>query len=169
VHAALEQGLGRAAAQHDAVPTVMRNDYVHSPRLRADIAAMGGNPDDVTALPATTALLDQIQTVERKMPVALLGLLYVLEGSTNGGKYLAMALAKAWQMAPGKPGLSYLDPYGEAQRGNWAEFRQNMIDANFTNGEGDALVAAAKLMFTGIASVSDAVHATAPGARVEAG
>jgi heme oxygenase len=83
----------------------------------------------------------------------LLGALYVLEGSTNGGRFLARALRKSWGLD--KDGIAYFDPYGEEQPQKWASFRKKMDSASFDVAQQDAIVEMAKATFLAIAEVSD--------------
>jgi len=88
-------------------------------------------------------------------PVALLGSLYVLEGSTNGGKFLARVLRRAWNLD--EEGLSYFDPYGDQQPHRWAAFKSDMEDIGFDTDQQNAIVEAAHQTFRAIADVSDEV------------
>jgi heme oxygenase len=79
----------------------------------------------------------------------------VLEGSTNGGRFLARALRKSWNLDG--EGLSYFDPYGEEQPQKWAAFRRDMDEASFEADQEEAIIEMAKATFLAIAEVSDEV------------
>jgi heme oxygenase len=79
----------------------------------------------------------------------------LLEGSTNGGRFLARVLRTAWQL-DGR-GLDALDPYGEDQPARWAEFKRDMDALQLPPEDADGVVAAAVATFTAIAEISDRV------------
>ena len=81
-------------------------------------------------------------------------MLYVLEGSTNGSKFIAAALHRAWGFEPG-PGLSYLDPHGDLQKQRWLAFKHDMDAAGFSEADAAVLIDAARLVFQSVADISD--------------
>ena len=151
VHRALEAHLRAAAARDPRIAAVVTSDQYQEPYLLADLDHFGVNAGSVVPTAGTRALLERI---DRAPPVDVLGMHYVLEGSHNGNRFIARALRKALGLIPGT-GDRYLDPYGESQREKWAAFKRSMDGATWTAEEGDALVAAAQVMFDGIGAVSD--------------
>jgi heme oxygenase len=101
--------------------------------------------------------------MEESDPVALLGSFYVVEGSTNGGRFLANVLRKAWQIDG--DGLRYFDPYGEDQPDKWASFKRVMDATDFADNERDTILDAACKTFEAIADVSDEVTSSRPDAQ----
>lgn len=160
VQAALERALDRAAI---ADPRVGRVFVPHHRRLDAfarDCAALGAAwPSEPN--PATAAFLATIERWAAEEPIALLGPLYVLEGSTNGGQYLAAALRRSPEFADGS-GLAALDPHGPRTRELWQGFRASLDALPFTPEERDAIVAAAAETFDAIGRMLDGVAADAP-------
>jgi len=154
VHAALEQAIRDASASHPGFATVIREYHDREPQLCEDLAFLGVELADITAIAATTAMLADVARTAADQPVALLGMLYVLEGSTNGSKYIARAIRKAYQLEQG-PGVAYLDPHGELQQDRWQAFKTDMDSVGFTEGETEAIVATAKGMFRAITEISD--------------
>jgi heme oxygenase len=104
---------------------------------------------------AASRFASQIEETKQSNPVALLGALYVLEGSTNGGRFLARALRQSWDLDG--DGLSYFDPYGEEQPQRWAAFKRDMEEASFAADQQEAIIEMAKMTFQAIAEVSDEV------------
>ena len=100
------------------------------------------------------AFCARVEQLAADQPLGLLGFHYVLEGSNNGSKYIAMGMGKAYGLEPG-PGLRYLDPYGEAQRERWDAFRSSMESVGFSPAEKDLLVACAKEMFEALIRIGD--------------
>lgn len=85
--------------------------------LEADLQALGRSAQAIRRLPTCRDAEALAQT-----PAAALGSLYVLEGSTLGGKVIARTLSRAAWLPPG--GLSYFDPYGERTGAMWRGFKQ---------------------------------------------
>lgn len=153
VHRALDEAVRQAAASHPVLGDIVRDEGLHVANLRDDLAARGVEADTVSALRATSGLVEAIGAAARDEPLALLGYNYVLEGSMNGNTYIARALARSL------PGASrrYLDPYGDAQRPMWQAYRERMNSAGFNAASAAAMLAAAREMFSGIAAMSDEV------------
>jgi heme oxygenase len=150
VHTALEAELDKRLGD-PRFAAVSRSQFKVS-LLESDLGALA--IEQQAAFPQTCALCDRISEDAVSSPTALLGHHYVLEGSTNGNRFVAKKLAKVWGEAKG---LSYLDPYGEAQRSLWQDFRLAMDQVVFTPTEGDEIVRAAGEMFDGIAQISQAM------------
>lgn len=156
VHDRVERHLHTLSAARPELADVTRAD--HSSRLRQDLRHLGLEPDAVAAAAPTAALLEAIDRAVATDPLTALGFHYVLEGSMNGNRFIAMGMMRGMGLTPG-PGLSYLDPYGERQRAVWASFKESMNGAGFKQSEIDTLVAAACDMFRGISSISQAMPA----------
>jgi len=161
VHATLERRLRDLAARQPATAPLIRADLFQEGRLREDLAHFRAAP--AKPLPATAALLGDIEHAAEAHPVALLGFLYVLEGSKNGGRYLARGVAQAYRLTPGGPGVRYLDPHGAAQRDLWVEFKTNMNALPLGEEESQQIVAAALRMFEAISAIGDDVLKLAGG------
>ncbi|MEJ2084895.1 MAG: biliverdin-producing heme oxygenase [Acidobacteriota bacterium] len=165
VHRRLENTLEKLAAEYKPLGAVFRSHYARQADLQADLEFHGheiGPP-----LVATQRLIADIDHWADENPVALLGPLYVLEGSMNGNKFIASALMQAWSLEPGA-GFRYLDPYGDEQRAKWAEFRADMDAQGFTPEECETIIAAAQRTFDAIGEIADEVDA-APEAELSAG
>jgi heme oxygenase len=83
--------------------------------VRRDLKALGAEPLQVSPDLAATGVDD---------PVAVWGGVYVVEGSTLGGKLIARALAEADWAPPG--GLKTFDPYGDEAARQWADCRARL-------------------------------------------
>jgi heme oxygenase len=155
VHRSLESALEESCEMHPAIRALATADRMRVPDLDRDLAFFGLDRDQIAAGDAARRFSGQIQEIKTLDPVALLGALYVLEGSTNGGRFLARALRKSWGLDG--DGLAYFDPYGEEQPQKWASFKARMDEASFDTAEEDAVVEMAKATFLAIAEVSDEV------------
>lgn len=153
VHEALERRLIEARADVPAIDAIVESWQLQAPYLRADLEALGADSHDIAPLPATSRLIERIKAAASESPLRLLGHHYVLEGSNNGSRYIAINVRKAYDLTPGR-GDQYLDPYGDQQRARWASFKESMAGVVFTGAEADELVDAAREMFEGIAGIS---------------
>ncbi|MEM1165229.1 MAG: biliverdin-producing heme oxygenase [Planctomycetota bacterium] len=161
VHEALEAHLRGATEVHPAFTEVITAQQYQAPYAEEDLRHFGVDPTVLEPTPGTSALIAQIDAAAREHPIKLLGYHYVLEGSNNGNRFIAMKLKKVYELEDGK-GLKYLDPYGTAQRANWAEFKRQMLRLSFTAEHQDLMVQAAREMFEGITQIStDLVAASA--------
>lgn len=155
VHRALENAVERVR-NAAAVLSVITDEQTHSRRLAVDLAFFGVKAGDVKASSATARLIARIDQTASESPMGVLGMHYVLEGSMNGNKYIAMAVSKGLQLNAG-PGLSYLDPYADRQRGVWAEWKAKVDGFGLAEADADRAVEGAKAMFDGIAEVCENV------------
>lgn len=155
VHSALERALEGARGSHPAIAALATADRMRVPDLERDLDFYGVEPDDVSAADATRRFLSLIDAAGSSDPSALLGAFYVLEGSTNGGRFLARTLRERWGIDDA--GVAYLDPYGERQQDTWAAFKREMDAAEFEPEREDAIVDMARRTFEAIAEVSDEV------------
>ena len=127
IHQALEQAM---PAVHGALPetvAMLTDQQVHSARIEADLQILTGSPANTapTAMKSTAEFLGHIRAFAASRPVVLLGIWYVLEGSKNGGKFLARAVEKAYGLEP-RVGSSYMDPYGSDQQTIWRAFKETL-------------------------------------------
>lgn len=155
IHALLEQLADGDAETRAAIG--WDDDMRHSRRLATDLADLGAAAG-IAALPATAAMLETITDAVAEEPYALLGFLYVLEGSMNGNRFLVRALRRG--PAAACCGFAYFDPYGEQQPARWAEFKQALDRVTLGPEEESAVIAAALATFAGITELSEAVTPT---------
>jgi heme oxygenase len=162
VHQSLESALEKNRNTHAAIDALATADRMRIPDLDRDLEFYGFDRGQIAAGDAARRFSNQIREIETLDPVALLGALYVLEGSTNGGRFLARALRKSWGLDG--EGLAYFDPYGEEQPQMWAAFRRGMDEAAFDADQAEAIIEMAKSTFQAIAEVSDEVSKMEVGA-----
>jgi len=155
VHRSLEAALESSRDTFPIVGALATGDRMRVPDLERDLAYFGVDSEQRAAGESARRFSEQIEQARETDPVALLGALYVLEGSTNGGRFLARALRKSWDLD--EDGCAYFDPYGDEQPQKWATFKQQMDEAPLDPGQEDAIVEMAKATFHVIADVSDEV------------
>lgn len=144
---AVDAGLASLAASDPRVAAMVQPYHPHAARLAADLAFLGDRPDRHAPLPATTRFVDMINRAARGP--ALVGVWYVLEGSANGGRYIAKALSRSLQI-PGPEGLTSFDPHGEHQREYWQAWRAALDAQPWTPAEHSAIAAAAAATFDAV-------------------
>lgn len=158
IHQALEAHLQKAAEQEPRVKNLLAGGRrLHQPRIAQDLEFFGQDAAKAQPLEPTAAMIKEIGEVADKQPVALLGFFYVFEGSTNGARYIARAIRGAYRLQ-GADGTRYLDPYGEEQRPLWDDFKTTMNSYEFTPGEQEAIIEAARSTFTHMIDIDQAIH-----------
>ncbi len=103
--------------------------------LTDDLAFLGLTGPEIGALP-------QARPIALAGPAQAMGALYVLEGSTLGGRVIGRHIAAAHGL--GGEGLAYYSGHGPRTGAMWSAFRAR-LDA--FDGEGETVVAAANATF----------------------
>ncbi|MGN6726766.1 MAG: biliverdin-producing heme oxygenase [Tepidisphaeraceae bacterium] len=88
------------------------------PLLRRDLLTCGLSAARIERLPVTARAAFRFYN-----PSTALGILYVIEGSTLGGAYIAKHIGDQLGLTR-ENGLSYYTSYGEARGAKWAETRR---------------------------------------------
>jgi heme oxygenase len=158
VHTELESRLRGVLARRPELASVVREDLFQAPRLRADLDALTPGAAYAEGDAARRMRADIARAAEAN-PLALLGFNYVLEGSKNGGRFIARGVRRSLSLEPGRGDL-YLDPHGEQQPALWAQYRRDMDAIALSEADVEAMVAAACRMFEFAAEVGDDVLAS---------
>jgi len=163
VHEALEGALARHGDRTPIREVVDAGQY-RAGSIREDLSFFQREGDGERvpeAMRAGTArLVEEIRACDEAMQFErLLGMHYVLEGSTNGGRFITRALARAYGLEPGGAGLRYMDPYGELQQERWGEFRRRVDALGLDPHSCDQVVAGARAMFEGMCGVLESLGA----------
>lgn len=124
------------------------------PDFESDITDLGG-----TLAPWAGPAAESARTViGTARPEMVVGMLYVSEGSTNGGRFLAKSAARALGVPPGsRSGFRSLDPYGDLQPARWASFKAGLDAVDFTDPERDQIRTGAVRMFEWVGAIADEV------------
>jgi heme oxygenase len=146
IHQRLEDALVRHADDCPPIASVVQPHQFQVGNLRADLEHFGVTDMNADPLPATATFVSEIDAIASDRPVALLGPQYVLEGSKNGGKFLASRVRAMYELE-GRDGTRYLDPYGEAQRDRWNAFRDAMNTLALPESDDVAVIDASRLTF----------------------
>jgi len=162
VHRSLDGHL--AGSAHPALRAVWQPDLAKTPLLEADLrffasdvaapsSSIGG------AIAAGERVAARIDELAAAQPLALLGFLYVLEGSTLGATILRehIAASHGLTLADGALGLAYYSPYGNAVMPHWKLFRERMNLAVPSAADQEIVVEAAREAFQRIGEILSAL------------
>lgn len=158
VHRELERPLAGWYGQHPGGCALRQVHHDHEPDLIEDLEAFGVDAGSVKPGQAALAFAERIRVLEETNPLALLGYYYVLEGSHNGGRFLAKGLRHVYGLDGA--GVRYLDPYGDQQHERWRAWKEAMLTVAWTPEEEDKLVEAAGEMFDWMGRIGDDVLKT---------
>jgi len=153
IHRELEAATDAALKKDVRLQSLGLPDLYQTKNLESDLAQLGVDLKSIQPMKGATRLLAEIKSAPS--PATLMGIYYVFEGSKNGARYIAKALAGRARITA----LKYLDPHGEAQRGLWMKFRADMDAIAWTPAEQDSMVKSAQATFTSISSLDDEIHA----------
>lgn len=98
-------------------------------------------------------------------PLALLGSMYVLEGSTLGAAVVRPLVARAFLLA-GDDGLAYLRPYGDHAPARWSAFRERMNALTLSAEDRAGIVREAVEFFGRLETLFIALHPFSPESRM---
>jgi heme oxygenase len=156
VHRELEAATDKALVADPRLERLGLPGLYQTANIEADLAHLGAGTAAIRPMKGSEGLLGMIRGAGSTS--VLMGIFYVFEGSKNGARYIAKSLAKAWGKSD-LSGMKYLDPHGEAQRGLWMKFREDMNSIDWSAAEQDAMVEAAKETFRAISALDDEIHA----------
>jgi heme oxygenase len=140
------------------VQEVWHEGLAKVPALDADIDALssgGLKLNDATAK-AVASFISMIDDLAERDPTSLLGILYVLEGSTMGGSVMKPRIADQLELENDR-GLSYYGVYGNQVGVHFKAFRSTMAEAANGSGAEDRIVDAAKDTFDGVSAILFAI------------
>lgn len=154
-HATLSNGL-------EHLNPVLEEYRSHLPFLEEDLKYYGAklSPSADQNQPGSTASADFINRLAKTTesePASLIGFLYVLEGSRNGGRVIARIVRTTYQLPPDQ-GTSFLDPHGEDQLAFWQRFKEKLDGIALTDAQKAAVVQGARDAFLGMIEVSESLY-----------
>jgi len=155
---AVDAQLSALAARDARVFSMVKPYHAHADRVAADLKFLGQCASDHPELGATTQFVKFINSAAASGLPGIVGVWYVLEGSANGGRFIAKALSRGLGIA-GPDGLTSFDPHGERQREYWQAWRAALDANSFTNAERDAIISAASDTFDAIYNIMEDMNA----------
>ncbi|MFF3376996.1 biliverdin-producing heme oxygenase [Streptomyces sp. NPDC002680] len=154
---ALEGELGRVPdPSSDAGDAVWSPDLVKLPLIERDLAyfaGLGTVPGPWAAEEADAFVADIRQRAADSDLPALLGYLYVMEGSTLGALFLHPYVTAAYRL-PGTDGVAY---YTSGDRDRWARFTSRMNQAFAAPEAQEQVIAAARIAYRHTAAITGAL------------
>ncbi len=154
---ALDGGLVSLARSDARVARMLKPYHAHAARVESDLEFLGYTPEQHPALPATARCMAWLTELATNRDPALVGAWYVLEGSANGGRFIAKAVSRSLNIA-GPRGLAALDPHGEQQRQYWQTWRTDLDAQTWTESEREAVVRAGSAMFDAVSAMLGDLH-----------
>ncbi|HAO20565.1 MAG: hypothetical protein BWK80_49995 [Desulfobacteraceae bacterium IS3] len=157
IHEVLEREM--ASSDHPAVKSLLNGCMPKLPLLTRDIGYFEhlNIRETAAANRIAISLTDKIILRKQQNPVSLIGYLYTLEGSTQGGKVIKPHIADLFGLK-GPDGLLFFDSYGENVRSNWAGFSQRMLDAVQDEDTAKNIIEASHEIFYGLFKIYESLH-----------
>lgn len=156
LHGALELQLLRVQRRLPGAQ-VVKPYHFRTPLLGDDLRFFGSAPRRIVAYPAVSEFIHELDAAAERVEGAALGVLYVLEGSTNGSRFIARSVERALGLKP-KTGTTSLDPHGPLQQERWNAFKSDMNSVSWCDAERNAVIDAALAMFRGFIRISDTLE-----------
>ncbi len=152
VHRELESLL--SSSRHPAIQKVWSDDLRKTPLLEKDLRYFEstGQQGAVDADSAAQSMVAWLKELQVSNEAALLGVLYVLEGSTLGGMVLKPRIAAAYKLCDDQ-GQAYYSPYGPRAMPHWKEFKERMNAAVVDERDQAAVLDAAEKTFDHIGMI----------------
>jgi heme oxygenase len=164
IHTTLDAALGTHGETTEVLRRVLADYRSQKPFLKADLAFFGQKPGSLIERtkpagmkPATEGFTQRLERTSDANPISLVGFLYVLEGSRNGGRVIARSVRNAYRLSDGQ-GTAFLDPYGENQRERWQRFKGSLDNLVLSETDRAAVVEGAREAFLGMNELSDALN-----------
>jgi heme oxygenase len=115
-----------------------------SPLIAADLEVLGGEVPEVDAGEGERWFGEFLRGDAGERDAAFLGAMYVMEGSTLGGQYIARQVEKTLGLAPGR-GDAYFRGYGDETGPMWRAFKAVLAEVPERHSE--LVVRSAKRVF----------------------
>lgn len=128
-------------------------------RRAAAASSSSAIPTRTVLGPRTSAAWAAIDAMIEVDPAVVVGPFYVLEGSTNGGRFIAKAIRHSLPLPP-NAGTRYLDPHGELIRERWARAKSAIDALPLTPAQHDAIIDAAQRTFDAVTDLMDEMPKT---------
>jgi heme oxygenase len=136
---------------HSATRDLLINEpWRRAQALEDDLGHFGEQGGARLPARSTLEFITRLEQSHRDDPAALLGVLYVLEGSTNGSKYIARNIRRAFGLD--RPGTRFMDPHGEDQPTRWASFKV-LLDQAISPATVPSVIAGAHATFAAVTAI----------------
>lgn len=156
----VRQAGGSTAARREAPATIETGGSVEVVAASGGSGAICGMDESSHLGPRTLAAWSAIDAMIEVDPAVILGPFYVLEGSTNGGRFIAMAIRRSLALPPGA-GTKYLDPHGDRIRERWAATKAAIDSLSLTPAQQETIIGAAQRTFDLVTILMDELQGSA--------
>lgn len=157
---AVDAAIAKLASRDARIAAMVKPYHPHAQRVLGDLAHLGRRTAEFPAVPAASSLAMWLNVAAANTDPAVIGAWYVLEGSSNGGRFIAKAVSRSLGI-PGPAGLTALDPHGEEQRARWAAWRADLDGQRWKGHEREAVIAAAERTFDAVGAVMEEMSSAA--------
>jgi len=164
IHGVIEPALANCIDER--IASVWHNSMRKLPLLQQDLRYFEPRTvaDLKEAVEAALNTADALRLIALEEPLALLGWLYVLEGSTLGAAVIRPMLARGFLLA-GDEGLAYLHSYGSAIHERWAAYKQRMNALHLSAEAREQVTEAACQLFAQLETIFRALYPFPPESR----
>ena len=157
VHNALESGIAKNAD----LESFFTPDMVRTPTIIRDLSALGYRLDSMDALLETRTIVATLQSWSKDLPLALLGCIYILEGSRMGSLVIARFLSKALGNQPGSSlGIEYHTEGASATPMRVRNLKEQIERAELSQSQADAVKLGAVEFMSLLNEMYDAIPIT---------
>jgi heme oxygenase len=154
VHESIDRCLGRSAFASSIAGTSRKTS-----RLAADLAALGATAD-ICGRESEAAARALVALAEEADPAGLLGIVYVMEGSSLGAALLGPRIREALALPP--EACTYYAGDGSMTLARWKAFGARMDAGLVDAADQERALTAARATFTAIRRLFDALRPSAP-------
>lgn len=157
IHGVMESEI--AAAPDDRVGSVWADDLRKLPLLEKDLNFFAPRivSDSGTYMDAAVAMTAEIRRQRVENPVALLGYLYVFEGSTLGNRMHQPDISATFRL-DSMSGCRYYSSYQDQVQSHWRRFSERMNSALSDPSCHDAVIESARQAFSGLEKLYKALY-----------
>ena len=128
IHFALE----RSVPKRDEIASFFTPEMIRTQTIQRDLQAFGFDKNQFAPLEETNVIVEQIQAWERNSPYALLGCIYILEGSRMGSLVIAKPLGRSLGLpASETAGLEYHTEGAVATPMRLRNFKEKVDNSSF--------------------------------------
>lgn len=159
INRALDDALANAVKRDARVSELVLSDQMLTPYIAHDLAFFGVDINTIEPTPGTARYIEHIEA-NTDNPLHLLGLHYVRLGACNGNRFVARVVRKAYGLGE-TDGTRYLDPFGDAQRASWVEFKAALDAMPFDKEDQDSVFEGTRAAYLYTINLDEPEHLTA--------
>ncbi len=136
---------------------VVTEEQFHAEKSEKDLEFFGVDPKTVKPVEATNEMITFFGELEKEDTRLLLSTHYIIEGSNNGAMFIAKAVKEAYGLE-GNDGTYHLQPYGNAIREKWQQFREAFNELEIDDALMKRMIEVGRQTFHHMNAVSKEAH-----------